>query len=159
VEQKTLSRWLKTIIIGMGLCGLVVYGLILPFGGRDLAAAHPELAHFYWPWLCFLLATGLPCFAVLALGWRIAGSIGEGRSFSMENAKRLAHISRLAAGDAGFLFVGNVVLLLMNMHHPSVFIALLAVVFAGVAIAVAAACLSHLVQKAAALQEQSDLTI
>jgi hypothetical protein len=33
------------------------------------------------------------------------------------------------------------------------------VVFAGVAITVAAAALSHLVRKAAALQEESDLTI
>ena len=159
MEQKALSKWLKAIIVGMGLCGLVVYGLILPFGGRDLSTASPELAHYYWPWLCFLLATGFPCFAVLALGWRIADSIGEGRSFSTDNAKRLAQISHLAAGDAGLLFAGNVALLLLNMHHPGVFIALLAVVFAGVAIAVGAACLSHLVQKAAALQEQSDLTI
>ena len=45
------------------------------------------------------------------------------------------------------------------MSHPSVAIASLAVVFVGVAVAVGSALLSHLVKKAAALQEQSDLTI
>ena len=35
----------------------------------------------------------------------------------------------------------------------------LLICFAGVAVTVAAICLSHLVQKAAGLQEQSDLTI
>ena len=45
------------------------------------------------------------------------------------------------------------------MSHPGVAIASLAVVFVGVAVAVGAAALSHLVGKAALLQEQSDLTI
>ena len=45
------------------------------------------------------------------------------------------------------------------MNHPGVILMLLLVVFAGVAVAVAAAALSHLVKKAAVLQEESDLTI
>lgn len=81
------------------------------------------------------------------------------RSFSNENAKYLKWISWLAAGDGIFFFIGNVVLLFINMSHPGVALFSLIVVFAGVAVAVAAAALSHLVKKAAALQEQSDLTI
>lgn len=45
------------------------------------------------------------------------------------------------------------------MSHPGVALFSLLVVFAGVAVAVASAVLSHLVQKAAVLQEQSDFTI
>ena len=59
----------------------------------------------------------------------------------------------------GFFFVGNVILLFANMSHPGVALFSLLIVFSGVAVAVAAAALSHLVQKAAVLQEQSDLTI
>ena len=47
----------------------------------------------------------------------------------------------------------------LNMNHPGIVIMSLLIVFAGTAIAVAAAALSRLVKKAAALQEQSDLTI
>ena len=45
------------------------------------------------------------------------------------------------------------------MSHPGVTLLSLLVVFVGIAAAVAAAALSRLVKKAAALQEQSDLTI
>lgn len=45
------------------------------------------------------------------------------------------------------------------MSHPSVVLFSLVVVFGGIAVAVAAAVLSHLSKKAALLQEQSDFTI
>ena len=77
----------------------------------------------------------------------------------MENARALRAIAFLAAGDAAFFFLGNVVFLFLNMSHPGVVLASLLGVFAGVAVAIAAAALSHLVRKAAELQEQSDFTI
>ncbi len=159
MEQKTLSRWLKVILVGVGLCGLVVYGAVLPLYGQSLVGQNPDMANRYWPWLIFLWATGVPCYAALVIGWRIAVNIGKDRSFSEDNARHLKRIALLAAGDAVFFFIGNIVLLFANMSHPGVVLGSLLVVFAGVAVSVAAAALSHLVLKAALLQEQSDLTI
>ena len=159
MEQKTLSRWLKVILVGVGLCGLVVYGAVLPLYGQSLVGQNPDMANRYWPWLIFLWATGVPCYAALVIGWRIAVNIGKDRSFSEDNARHLKRIALLAAGDAVFFFIGNIVLLFANMSHPGVVLGSLLVVFAGVAGSVAAAALSHLVLKAALLQEQSDLTI
>ena len=159
MEQKTLSRWLKVILVGVGLCGLVVYGAVLPLYGQSLVGQNPDMANRYWPWLIFLWATGVPCYAALVIGWRIAVNIGKDRSFSEDNARHLKRIALLAAGDAVFFFIGNIVLLFANMGHPGVVLGSLLVVFAGVAVSVAAAALSHLVLKAALLQEQSDLTI
>ncbi|MBQ8082483.1 MAG: DUF2975 domain-containing protein [Clostridia bacterium] len=159
MEQKKLSKWLKGILIGTAACGLAVYLALLPDYGRSLAQAYPEFAGRFWPWLIFLWATGVPCYLALGLGWRIAGRIGEDRSFSEGNARDLSRIAWLAAGDAGAFFLGNAILLLADMSHPGVVLMSLIVVFVGVAIAVAAAALSHLVHKAAALQEQADLTI
>ncbi len=159
MEQKTLSRWLKVILVGVGLCGLVVYGAVLPLYGQSLVGQNPDMANLYWPWLIFLWATGVPCYAALVIGWRIAVNIGKDRSFSEDNARHLKRIALLAAGDAVFFFIGNIVLLFANMSHPGVVLGSLLVVFAGVAVSVAAAALSHLVLKAALLQEQSDLTI
>ena len=45
------------------------------------------------------------------------------------------------------------------MSHPSIFLFSCFVVFIGIAIAVAAACLSHLVRKAAVLRAENELTI
>ncbi len=159
MEQKTLSRWLKAVLIGVGLCGLIVYAAVLPIYAQSILDDYPEMANRYWSWLIFLWATGVPCFAALVFGWRIAANIGRDRSFCEENARYLKRISQLAAGDTGFFFLGNVVLLLLNMSHPGVVLAALLIVLVGVAVTVAAAALSHLVLKAALLQEQSDLTI
>ena len=159
MEQNSLSKWLKVILIGVGLCGLIVYFVIIPVCGSSIVDSAPEMANRFWPWQIFLWMTGIPCFIALYDGWRIASNIGNDHSFSRDNASYLKWISWLAAGDAAFFFVGNIVLGLLNMSHPGVALVSLLVVFAGIAIAVAAAALSHLVLKAAILQEENDLTI
>lgn len=159
MEQKTLSKWLKCIIIGVGICGLLIYALVVPTMGVSLRTQYPEFSNRFWPWLGFIWVSGIPCFAVLVLSWMVASNIGNDLSFSEANAKLLKWISVLAAGNAGFFFAGNILLLLLNMSHPGVVLASFIVVFIGVAAAVAAAALSHLVKKAAVLQEQSDWTI
>ena len=160
MKQSSLSKWLKFIIAGVGVCGLIVYFLVVPALGLSLAQYEKgSFDHCYWPWLGFLWATGIPCYAALVLAWKIASNIGADRSFSGENAKLLKWISALAAADAGFFFLGNILLLFLNMNHPGIVLVSLIVVFAGVAISVAAAALSHLVAKAQVLQDQSDWTI
>ena len=159
MEQKTLSKWLKLILLGMGICGLAVYFLVVPSFGDSLRSQYPEFAGRYWPWLIFIWISGIPCYAALVLGWRIAANIGRDASFSMENARFLRSIAVLAALDAAYVFLGNLAMLFLDMSHPGVVLLSLLVVFAGAAVAVAAAALSHLVRKAALLQEENDLTI
>lgn len=159
MKQATLARWLKAVLLCAALGALAVYGFILPALGQGIVAQNPEFFGYYWPWLIFLWATGVPCCIAFVLGWRIASRIGADRSFSQENAADLKWISILAALDSGYFFLGNVVFLLLNMHQPGVLLLALIVVLIGAAISIAAAVLSHLVQKAAGLQEQSDLTI
>jgi hypothetical protein len=159
MNQKKLALWLKAIIIGVGICGTIVYFGILPDLGSFMHETYPEFSSWHWPWMIFLWCTSIPCFLVLALGWKIAANIGADRSFSAENARLLQRIAWLAAGDTVFFFTGNVVLLFLSMNHPGILLVSLLICFAGVAVTVAAICLSHLVQKAADLQEQSDLTI
>ena len=159
MEQKYLAKWLKIIIVGVAICGLIFYGAIIPTLGNDAIDQYPEFSGWFRPWLIFLWTTGVPCFIVLVFGWRVASNIGKDCSFSDDNAKLLKWISWLASGDSAFFFAGNIVMLFLNMNHPGVILASIMIDFAGVAVAVASAVLSHLVQKAAVLQEQSDLTI
>ena len=159
MNQQKLSAWLRGVVVGVGMCGLVVYFAVIPVLGLSMKTSYPEFSGCFWPWMIFLWLTAVPCYAALALGWRIAVSIGRDRSFSAENAGMLQTVARLAAGDTAYFFLGNVILLLLSMSHPGIFLLSLLVCFAGVAVTVAAACLSHLVRKAADLQEQSDLTI
>ena len=77
----------------------------------------------------------------------------------MENAERMGTISFLTAADAVLLVVGNVVYLLLNMNHPGILLAAFFIALVEIAIAIAAAMLSHLIRKAAKLQDESDWTI
>lgn len=159
MEQKTLSLVLKLVLAGFAVAGAIVYFWVLPVLGADFAADYPEFAHCYWPWLIFLWLTAVPCYVTLFFGWSIATEIGRDNSFSVKNAVSLRNIALLAAGDALFFFAGNVLYLFLNMNHPAIFLVSCFVVFLGVAVAVAAASLSHLVYKAAKIREENDLTI
>ncbi len=159
MSQSVLSKWLKLIIVAVGLCGLLVYAWVVPSLGQSVAAEAPEFAYCYRPWLILIWVTAVPCYVILALGWKISKNIGNDRSFSEENAKLLKWIAVLAAADAGFFFVMNIIFLFLNMNHPGIVLMSLIVLVAGVAVSAVAAALSHLVKKAAGLQEQSDLTI
>lgn len=159
MTQNALAKWLKAIIVGVGICGLVFYGFVIPGYGGSIASLYPELAYCYYPWLVFIWITGIPCYAVLVFAWKIAVNIQNDNSFSMANAHFLKWVSILALGDSVFFFIGNVLFVLLNMNHPGIALALMLIVFIGVAVAVVSAALSHLVAKAAVLKEQTDLTI
>ena len=159
MNQLSLSKWLKVIILCAGFVGFTIYFIVLPVYGKDIAKLYPGFSNAYWPWMIFIWITAVPCYCVLFFSWKIACSIGNNQSFSIENATNLSRISYLAASDSLFLYLGNVIFLLLNMNYPSVLLASLIIVFTGIAIAVTAAILSHFVANAVAIKEENDLTI
>lgn len=159
MTQISLSRWLKGILAGVGICGGIIYLCLVPYFGKELVRANPEFSYCYWPWLGVIWVTAVPCCLALCYGWGIAAEIGRDHSFSANNARYLKRIAALAVLDSSYFFAANLVLLLLGMNHPGILLMSLLIEFAGVAVAVAAAALSHLVQKAAAIQEENELTI
>ncbi len=157
MDQKKLAIWLKAICVGCALCGLALFGFILPRFLAYVAEEVPDLPHRAWSAFMWVLA--VPCYAVLVCIWKMATEIGRDNSFSLENAKLLKYIALLAGADAALLLVGNIVFMLTKHSIPTLALVSAFVCFVGLAISVGAACLSHLVHKAAALQEDSDLTI
>lgn len=158
MSQRSLSNWLKMMILGVGICGILICVLVFPALTDELE----PLLNERWvcrAWLILLWITSIPCFIALGFSWRVISNIGNDQSFTQENAGLLKRISALAIVDAAFLFVWNMVLFFLNANHPSTLLACLLIDFVGVVIAVIFAALSHLVLKAADLQEQSDLTI
>jgi hypothetical protein len=159
MEQKSLANWLKAMIIGTGICG-TIFGLVVILGiGRDIVLKNPEFSSWFLTWTVFGILAAIPCYLTLIIGWRIADNIGNDRSFVMENAVKLGWVSKLAAGDAMFFFIGNIILWLCGKNHPSMIIVSLFISFAGVVISVGMAVLSYHTRKAARLQEENNLTI
>ncbi|MFI3327145.1 MAG: DUF2975 domain-containing protein [Clostridia bacterium] len=156
MEQSKLSVWLKSVIIGVGICGLIVYSLVIPSLGSSIVYSYPEFSHCYIPWIIFTVITSVPCFVALVFAWKISNEIGKDNSFSYKNAKYLKNISNLAIADVVIFFVGNTIFLLLNLSHPAVLLASLIVDFVGIAVAVAMAALSHLVLKSAKMREENE---
>ena len=69
MSSATLCKVVRTAVIAVALCGIVIFGFIIPNLGADMAQAYPELSQWYLPWLIFLLAASVPCFVVLVLAW------------------------------------------------------------------------------------------
>lgn len=159
MKQKSLANWLKVSIILVALGGIFVYAGVLPMVGKDFIADAPWKSSWYYPWLIFIWFTALPCYAVLVLGWQIATSIGRDRSFTEDNARRLKVVSILAEIDSCFVLLVNVIFFFLGLNQSGLFVVNMLIVTGGIVIAVVMAVLSHLVQKAAELQAENDLTI
>ena len=159
MEQLSLSKWLKSISIGIAFVGLILYLLIIPLWGNELVQANQKLANCYWPWLIFIWITAIPCYGSLYEFWKISSEIGKDNSFSRENGKSLMRISQLLIIDATILFIGNVVLFFLKMNQPEIAIIMVFIMFIGIVVAALCAALSHLVLKASKLKEENDLTI
>ena len=77
MKQDKLSKWLKFIIIGVGLCGLVVYAFVVPSIGQSFSYDYPEFSGYYLPWIIFISLTSVPVLVALCLCWKIADNIGN----------------------------------------------------------------------------------
>ena len=157
--QKKLIKWLKFLLVLVVVCGLLLCAVVFPGIGKEMVRTSPELVDYYWPWVAFMWILFIPCFFALSFALKIFSNIEKEQAFSLENAKYMERISYLAGIDTVALIIGNILFLFLNINHPSVLLLSFLVGIVGIGIAVAAAVLSHLIQKAANLQNESDLTI
>ena len=145
MKQKELANLLKIMIIGVAICGGCVYGLVIPPLGIGMMAA--------------TILTLVPCYVALIYSWRIMSHIANDESFTMENAKLLAKISSLARIDSVFLFSWSLLFFTTKLTNLQILVSSLLIAFLGIVVAAIFAALSHLVLRAADLQDQYDLTI
>ncbi len=159
MRQKNLSRYLKLLVLLIGIVCLIAFVVILPILMKDGTALDPSLAKWSWPWTIFLWGAAIPVFIALLLVYRIADTVGKDQSFCAANSHRLTVISYLAAGDGVYFLLGNVFFFLFGRSHPSILLLSLILFIAAVAVSVVAAILSHWVQKATNLQDEVTFTV
>lgn len=159
MSQRQLATWIKVIIIGMAIGGLILCALMVPYFGKSIISNNPEFSSWFWPWMMLIIITAIPCYLVLFYVWEIATSIANDQSFTQSNSIILKKISHLATCDALFFFSMNCIYLFIGMNHPGIIIASLFIVFFGFAFAIVTGALSHLVSKASNIREENDWTI
>ncbi|NLD47116.1 MAG: DUF2975 domain-containing protein, partial [Clostridiaceae bacterium] len=121
--------------------------------------ADPAFSGWFWPWLMFAWLIALPCFAVLVYVWKVSGAVKKDTVFTILTAKWVKMGAVLLLFDASLLFIGNVILLLLDMNHPGILLlSIIGDIFI-VALALLAAVLSRYLTKAAVLQEESEGTL
>ena len=87
MKQDALAKWLKFIFVGVGICGLLTYTVIMPRFAAYLVRQNSMLEENVLPWLILIWISAVPCYAVLVLGWKIADNIRS-------NAGHLHHCFR-----------------------------------------------------------------
>lgn len=159
MNQLNLSKWLKAVIIGIGICGTVIYFYVFPTFGKHYVALYPEFLYCYLPWLIYLWISAIPCYITLVCGWKIADEIGNNNSFSNKNSNLLKLISILSGSYSAFIFIGNIIFLFLNMNHITIAFLSIIVAIAGTAVSITTAALSNFVFKAVQINEENQLTI
>jgi hypothetical protein len=168
-NQKALVWGLRVFLI---LFALVCLFLLYVFG-KTFAITLVE--HVWRDAYCGLICLMfLPIFAALADAWLILGDIGRNNSFCENNARRLMRISRYALIVTALLLIVTLCHSLVNacvalpsqtlentlgIYPDGIMVLGIFLILVGAAAAIAAAALSYLTRKAAAIQDENDLTI
>ena len=151
-----LVRTLKGVIIFIALIAAFCYIVVFPESIRFLDWPR-DTAWMATPCIWAVSVSAVPIAIALALFWNICTEIGRDNSFCHKNAGRLTGIGFCALVDTGYCAVGTVTVEIIA--GSPIWLMGLMVCTVGLAIALAAFLLSHLVLKAADLKSDSDLTI
>ena len=159
MKPNIFAKLLMVIIIGTTLIGLGCCFVVVPDFMTLFPSYYPEFSNWIIPWMVLIYICAVPCFGAMGISWKIASNIRKDRSFCYENARLFRIFSYLALGDSIVLGLGSVAYWLCGLNHPGLLVIEFLVVFVGLAIYACTSALSYLVAQAAALQEDSDLTI
>ena len=100
----------------------------------------------------------IPCILAMISAWKITIEIGKDNSFSKENVKNMKHIAFYSLAEGTYLLILSVWFAVNSLDKgiDGLFLAALLFSLISGAVALAAFCLSHLIQKAAKIKEEND---
>ncbi len=154
---KSMSKWLKIVVLWAGVCVAFVYFGCVPVFGRNLMILEKGAYDYcYWPWLGLIWATAVPVGLGLWLAWRFAANLKMNCPFCTQNVHFLQWIAALAAGDGILFFAGNLLYLMIGLSHVSVLFMSLMIALAAGIIAVTVTILAQLIQDAVSLKKTLD---
>ncbi len=157
MKRLGLVRTLKGTIIFLAVMAALCYIGIFPDAIEEMGRQNANVTWLVTPGTIAVSISAIPIAIALVLFWRICTEIGRDNSFCHRNASRLSGIGFCALIDTGYCAVGTVTLEIL-VGSP-IWLLGLGVCTVGLAIALAAFLLSHLVLKAADMKAENDLTI
>ncbi len=159
MEQKNIARMLKIFTLCVGAVGAFFFFFYIPILIWEVAQEETEAAWLQWPGTIGMWVIALMCFLALWEFWRICSRIGRDESFCRENGASMGHIGILAFTVAALILGGTVFLMVLGYLNAAGFLMIFFVLCTAVGIGVLCLALSRLIDNAARLKEESDLTI
>lgn len=157
MKRVGLVRTLKGTILFLAAIVAVCYIDIFPHTIQEMGRENANVDWLVRPGIVAVSVSVIPIAIALVLFWMICTEIGRDNSFCHKNARWLSAIGFCALIDTAYCAVGTLTLEIL-VGSPVWLLGLGACVV-GLAIALAAFLLSHLVLKAADLKSENDLTI
>ncbi len=159
MKREEISKWLKGIVILLGIMALAFLIFFIPALANRCKEIYPEVAFLYWPMLIYVWVIGIGFYWMLILFWNVSCEIGKENSFSKENANSFRWISKIALGVGVLLFIGIVFLGVKYWLDPWCIVVMVVGILANITLSVLAAALSHLILKAYEMKKENELTI
>ena len=154
---------LQAVTVAAGVLGTLFAVSVGMFGGMWLSLALGDHA-LLGVWACVvgfatLLSVSTLCIVALVTFFGLCGRLKTGTAFTEQNGRAMARIARCFAVSTAVIAAGVVLirLLLGETLLPMIYLALLAFLFAFIALM--AHALALLIRRAQALQQESDLTV
>lgn len=157
MKRVGLVRTLKGTIVFLAAMVAICYIEIFPHRIQEMGIQNANVGWLVTPSIVAVSVSAIPIVIALALFWMICTEIGRDNSFCHKNARWLSGIGFCALIDTGYCAVGTVTLEIL-VGSP-IWLLGMGICVVGLAIALAAFLLSHLVLKAADLKSENDLTI
>lgn len=169
MNQKKISRWLKAIVIVLGLMGIGFFGLRTWYAfylkSPDISTLSWQSALFsgrtnlLWDTIVFSWYNAILCYIILFQFWKVCTQIGADNSFSLENA-RAFHSMALCGIAAAVGFALRLCWIgMIGSLRPELFIFIFAEILLSLMFFVLCEALSRLVRNAYEVKNENDLTI
>lgn len=156
MKQKGLSIILRVI---SALCIIVLATVIVGTIHAGDSLYHVKDKTMYVVWQIITIVCSVVCIIAIVIAWMMFADIGKDLSLTMKNSKRLLVISNLFLLDTVIFSMYFIASLLIHKSFGIMTAVNIGIVFVGVSLTVICACLSHLVEKAAVIEEENELTI
>lgn len=158
--KKSSPIFLQAVIVLIGIGALVLLLWEPRIEGRN---AHSTLFETYFtdPFLALVYAGSIPFFMALFQAFKVLGYVGQNKVFSPAAVKALRTIKNCAIAIIGFVAVEEIVILSNRGSDDAaggVFMGIL-ITFGSIVISAAAALFERILQNAADMKSESDLTV
>lgn len=158
MKQAKIAQLLKFFSILTGLVGGIFFFWYIPLLIEEVAYMN-DLEWLRWPGTVGIWAIALLCYLALYYFWKICIQIGKDNSFCQENAYSMKNICLLAVVASVAVFLGDVILATLHLLNGAMICLTFFVIFVGCGIAVVCFALSKLIENAAIIKEENDLTV